>query len=284
MKRLLFVPLLLIICLLLWNNRVTEVSEAEGKVNMMLIGVNVTTTTTISDCASGTYEAAYNGDHSSGSDYICYQSGVASEQATADTAEDSSSYVLVDAANEYLRFTITGDLADSDLDSQGTIFFSFEIIDGGDTTWPTEYVASEIVYNGSSSENIHIRTLSSGRIAGYHFGGSGINYVQVTGLSAGTDYRCGYTWCDGADGCNGSTDAHAIRCVTSGSVDLSSPDDEDEESIEGFTDGGAVDPSTLSIGEDYSNRALSGDDDLKIWDVYVVQGYKGSDPGSLVAQ
>lgn len=227
-------------------------------------------------CASGTYEAGYDGDHSSGADYICYESGTANEQASANTADSvSSSYVQFDAANEALTFTLSGDIS-ADIDSQGSVFFSWRNVDNGDTTYDSGAIL-ELTY--SATENINCASVAaSQRIFCFHLGAAESNNVFLGGLTYDTDYRCGYTW-------DATANTHALDCVASGSVAWTSnggsPDDEDSEAIDGFDDSGAVDPTFIAIGENLSNSAFTGDDDHRVWDVFLTTGYKGTDPGTL---
>lgn len=219
-------------------------------------------------CPSGTFEVGYDGDHDSGADYVCYESGTASEQASANTADVvNSSYVEFNAMDEHLRFTITSDIS-ADIDSQGTIFFSWR-----QNTGASLGAAALVEITYSATEDIEISSNATWGVFCRHNGGAEDEYVVSGSLSAQTDYRCGYTW-------DASTNYHAVKCVTSGSVSWGSPDDEDNEPIDGFDDSGAVDPTTLSIGE-YLAGGSHGGETYRVWDVFVTTGYKGTDPGSL---
>ena len=131
------------------------------------------------------------------------------------------------------------------------------------------------------------------RVRCNHEGGAVSPNVLAGGLSVATNYRCGYTW-------DATANTHAVMCTTSGTVTWDNsectaanvpsqcctgvgtgncPDDEDSETVDGFDDSGAVDPSTLAIGEDISQSTPT--DTIRIWDVYLVPGYKATDPGSL---
>ena len=237
------------------------------------VGVDVSVAGGGSDCPSGTYEIAWNGDHSLGADYFCYESGTASEQGTTQDASVSTSYVEYSAGNDHLTVTITGDIS-ADIDEQGSMFFSFWCSDDG--AWGTDALI-ELVYNGSATENINCRADgANSRVRCDNHGGAQSQNVLATGLSVNTSYRCGYTW-------DATADTHAVDCVTSGSVAWTSnggsPDDEDSETLEPFDDSGAVDPDTFALGEQYSNQAVS--ETSRVWDAYIVTGYKATDPGSL---
>jgi hypothetical protein len=230
----------------------------------------------VDNCPDATYSAAWTSDNTNGSTYICYSNGTSSEVATANTADGTTDYVAFDAADKSLVFTVSGGDIPADIDSAGTLFFNFRLVDDGG--YGTNSLI-ELTYD--NQELIMCRTDdTNARVLCYHYGGATSPNVNAgTGFSMDQDYRCGYTWCDGASGCNGDTDAHAIKCVTSGSVDLSSPTDEDEEALAGFDDSGAVDAIYFALGEYLSGQVVV--DSVRVWDAYLVPGYKASDPGSL---
>jgi hypothetical protein len=229
-------------------------------------------------CPSGTYEIGYNGDHTSGADYACYESGTANEQGTTVDATVTSDYVSVPATNDYLRWTITGDIS-ADIDSLGSIFFSTYITDDGDTL-VEQGIVFELAYNGSNYIACTFHPGGGGQFYCYHNSAGTGNQVQTSDVVIDVDtwVRCGYTW-------NASLDKHALDCISSGSVtwdsNSGSPDDEDDpETIDGFDDTGAVDPDTFLIGELEVNWAII-DTPVLTKDVYIVSEYKATDPGSL---
>lgn len=222
------------------------------------------------DCPSGTYEIGYNGDHSSGADYVCYESGTASEQGTTVNATVSSSYVSFSSANDYLEFTITGDIS-AGLDTSGAIYFSLNMASVAGVN-----AILELSYGGSTSEIITARFDGTKIRFDNEGGGQNQNINSTVVSAASTNYRCAYQW-------DATNDIHECKCVTSGSVTWTSPDDSDSEAIDEWDDadgaGSAVDPDTLTIGEHFSAFSVTGE--VRVWDVFVVSGWDSTDPGSL---
>jgi len=171
-----------------------------------------------------------------------------------------------------LRFTITGDIS-ANIDEQSGIFFSFWINDDG--AWGANGII-ELYYSSTQIMKIQVKGSTSNYIRANWVGGATSQNVN-TPIVVNTNYRCGYT-----QDCTANT--HAIDCVTTGSVAWTSnsgvPDDEDEEAIDPFIDDVTpVDPTTFVLGEDISE--LGGEETVRIWDVFIVPGYKPTDPGSL---
>lgn len=82
------------------------------------------------DCATGTYEAYYNGQHSNGEGYICYNSGAGNEIYTNNTADSiTNGVVAFNSGNENLTFDLTGVI--SNMSDNGSLFFNFIQTDGG---------------------------------------------------------------------------------------------------------------------------------------------------------
>ncbi len=227
---------------------------------------------TLTFCPSGTYEIGYDGDHDSGAEYFCIESGPTSEAGVeTDSGTNvtvTSDYVAIaPSSNNNLIFNLTGKIS-ADIDSEGTLFFSVFAVDdssfGSSTILEISYDPSEFLYCKMDGVFTRIRC--------FHYGGIDSANVASGTKAVATAYRCGYTW-------SASTDYNAIKCVTSGAVTWGSPDDEDNETVAGFDSGGAVDPNTLSIGEDVSGATLN--DTIRTYDVFLVPGYKATDPGSL---
>jgi len=220
-----------------------------------------TNTSATSDCQVGTYEMAYNGDHSSGADYTCYNSGAANEQGTAQNVTVTSDYVSFTTSNDFLKWTVTGDIA-ANMDEQGSIFFSVYTVNDG------AYATSPILefYYDSNDTMYFVVDGASTRFRFNNYGGAVSSSVFSTGKSIATWYRCGYSW-------DTTANTHCARCVTSGTVDLSSPDDEDSEAVDPF----AGDPTTFAIGEDLSG--VGPNNETRVKDTAIVSGYKATDPG-----
>lgn len=221
------------------------------------------------DCSSGTYEIGYNGDHSSGANYICYESGGASEVATANTADVvSSSYVEYNAVDENLTFTITGDIS-AGLDSEGSVFFTVY----SDTAIVGDGAAIEIRYDNANYIIVYVD--STAKLEG---GANSENGTwQVTRgdvvMDANTWYRCGYTWQTGAD----AGGKHCVTCEASETA-LTAWDtvnNEDVEDLDDWTDTDPVDPAYFVIGENLGGTVAQK---TRIKDVYVTTGYAAADP------
>lgn len=225
--------------------------------------------TIVTNCPAGTYEIGYNGDHAAGATHVCY-SGT-SEPATTNTAAAvTTSYVTNDTANEYLGFTVTGNVSAA-LDSSGSLFFSAYQVAGVDIN---TNALIELSYG--TNDKIHCSFLDAGtKLICYHKGNSASDSLSSPALAINTWYRCGFSWdVTGTDLALDCVDVGAVLWTSNGG----SPDAEDNlATIDSFT--GGSDPTDFCIGENFGNIAVT--DTVYVKDAYVVTGYKATDPGTL---
>jgi len=217
------------------------------------------------DCPCYTGETfGYNGDHSSGADYACDSAGAGLDGDVVD-ATVSTDYIEFSAVNDYIKWTIDV----SELDDQcGTIYLDVYIVDGAGDIEDNAIIES--YHDGNNL--ISINTVDAdNKIQVIHRNQGNDRRVAITGNSADGWIEVGYTWCDGATGCNGNTDAHAVS-VDGGA----SWGDEDNESIDGWDDGAPQNPSSIAIGE--NNSGLAVDQTVRVRNVVILDGYKTADP------
>jgi len=94
---------------------IVEIPEGGARMNLMIVGGSTPATTTASaDCPTGTYNFAWNGEHSSGTNYACFDSGSTAGAYDANGGTiliaagyaQSGSYGLqIDDDNEYFSWT-----------------------------------------------------------------------------------------------------------------------------------------------------------------------------------
>jgi len=220
-------------------------------------------------CPSATYEVGYNGDHASGETYICYESGTANEQATANTADSvTSDYVQYDAVDKYLEFTLTGDIS-AGLDSEGSLFFSVYIV-----TDVSDEQLIEIYSDTTDYITIYINSADD-KIYGIHRSeDAGQNTVKGSLITADGWYRVGYTWQTGED----AAGKHNISIEAGDDKMDVWEENEDVEDLDDWDDEGTpLDPTYLAIGEhNIVGSAVSHT--IRIKDVYITTGYEAADP------
>ena len=257
------------ICLLLFtvlsSARIIEVADAgiTDKLKAVIAAKNAAAPG--GSCPAGTYEFGYNGDYDTGKeDYTCYKSGAANEQGTSvGSPTISSAYVIINAQNENVNWTVTGDIA-ANMDAEGSLFFSVRQVEG------TQINANPIIefsYGSTEGQDV-IRCSFTGtsRIYCFNYGAGQSTYVEA---AINTNYRCGYSW-------HAGNDVHVLDCETSGSVTWDDTgENKDNEQIDTFSN----DPDTLTIGDNI--YTVSSGDDVRVWDVFLVSGFEGTDPGSL---
>lgn len=211
------------------------------------------------DCATGTYLANYNGDHSSGSSYICFNSGASSEDASSNTVDSvTTEYVEYNATGEHLSWDITGDI--TDLDGSGTLFVSVQTPD--DSSGSTgENVIFEIWYD--SNNYIVGRILSTGAISVVMKAKNTSSDTYTAACNNDTSWiRIGYSWSAGV--------GHDISCVPLGSGENWSNLDAD--TVQQW--GG--DPTTISIGQHNTTNNVTNK--IRAKDYFITTGFKDEDP------
>ena len=207
------------------------------------------------DCATGTYLFSYDGDHSSGADYACYNSGASSEQASANTVDSvSTDYVEFDDANEHLIFTESGIVSGTE-----TVYCSLYVIDRDTDSTIGSFVILEGLVNSSTG---FILYRDSSYIRLDYRDGSTSNCASSVSISFDTWYRIGITW-------DQPNDKYSISVVTLGN----SPSWH-EETGEGLSAWGTT-PSTICIGEDWNGSTIQ--ERVRVADVYAVSGYQAGD-------
>lgn len=230
-----------------------------------------TTTTTASACPSGTYLSAWNGDYTSDTDKLCYNSGASTKDGTLTGGVVGATYgeagngIQLNAGDERLVWAISaGDIINT---TQGTIWLSLYINDIGDD--PPNDAYSLFEARESSTASIEGRMTSSERPY-MHWKGTGPAEYSCTwgaGLSTGTWYRVGYSW-DYVAGPDASNICIAIDGTWSTEGDCQT-----------ITLGAlSTTITSLMIGELNSATATA----FEIWidNFYVLDGFKTSDPYS----
>jgi hypothetical protein len=259
MKKLLF-PLL---CFLL----LAFVSSTGARMNIVVVGGSVPAVGDSCSCQTPTYDACYTGDHATATDYICYESDATSEDATNNTADVvSTSYIEYDAADENVQWTITGDLS-AGLDSEGTIFVDFYVIDRDADTNIHDASVFELRYNAANCINCYVRGAFD-RIDCRFEGNTSDQIAAAGSLSFNTWYRLGYTWQTGAD----AAGKHSVSVVAKTAA---TSWQEDVVDLDDWDDGGAVDPLTFTLGEAASSKS---DERVRIRDSVILTGYQTTDP------
>lgn len=223
-------------------------------------GAGASTSGGVADCPSGTYDFAWNGDHSSGTLYACLNSGISATQSTAQGGTYTISSDYGDGGNG-IGFTggVTGDdfikFGGTVLDSYGsagTIWLSvYPVAGDGNKT------VAEAPYDGSNY--FYMNILNDERI---HFYFKATNIIQVANASAtvtiGSWNRVAYSWSIGGgvaavtdDGTNWYT-ATATLTAWPGA------------------------PTYFAVGWD--TYGLGSADDVYVDNFYIVDGYQAADP------
>ena len=232
-----------------------------------------------SNCPSGTWTYAYTGDYPSDTDAACDSAG-GKLDGTISGATVSSSYVLIEAANQYLQHSIDSTEFST---SAGTIFFSVYPVDA-DSDGVTEacqiFEIAVSVWDTNNNMFIEIAGdgAGAGRLnAGYKGNGQSETVVTaVNSISAGAWYRVGYSWQMAAG------NDHAISIVACGGggtqadcagkggwvTGLVEVDDDHAEMT--------AQPTVIRIGELAANMTMT--DDVRVADFYIISGYKSADP------
>ena len=213
------------------------------------------------DCAGGSYTAYYNGDHTTGADYICYNNGGGSVQASANTADAvNTSYVEYNAANKHLQWTDANVLID---DEVGTIFFTLVIV--GSINGNSLLFES---YNGTDNLIRIIHDDVANAVAVTHKGdGTAKSQTGPTNLTtADISYRVGVTWQTGVAGID-----CGISTVVKGNATSWNNSDKDF-----IAWNGANQPNKITIGENESSQPVN--DTIRISDMVIFRTYEATDP------
>ena len=261
------VAFLALILLLPWLSACTE--SGAMPITMLGGGVTAAVGSTVDNCPDATYEMAYNGDCTSGADYVCYESGSDSEQGATQDATVSTSDVQFSAQDDWLKFTVTGDFT-SGLGDEGTLFLTVYFTNEGDADVEENAV---IEYWNDASNFVEVYVDTNGKMGGMHRGGGGSLQLVQTGFgSIGNDtwYRCGYSWQIGAD----TGGVHSIKCAAQQTAlaDWSSEVEEIED-LDTWPD----DADTFAIGEENRSRAVN-DIPVHVKDIFLLTGYQSADP------
>jgi len=266
MGMLLAVMLGCIICANAWE--VFEVPEAQGRMNLMVVGGSATTTAPADpcSCATGTYVACFTSDHATANDYICYNSG-----AGALDADDNESVTCAADANcedgDCCEVSANQDYFTWDNDSErlcpkatGTIWASiyFDQVSDPDTV--------PIIVEAYWQYNDKLYIYVDGDTLGGKYVQGGTDYVTTetdVDISMQTWHRVAFTW-DATGGANSvcvQLDANGWDCDAADFSAISA---------------GALDRFTLF------ERDCGGvhDDNLFIDNLTVHSGFQTADPGT----
>lgn len=212
------------------------------------------------DCPTGTYDFAWNGDHSSGTLYACLNSGISATQSTA----QSGSYTI---SSDYgvtgngIGFT-GGTTGDDFIKFGGSVYDSYG---SAGTVWlsvypvasDTDKVVGEATVSGTNY--FYLNIMSNDRI---HFYFKATNAAQVANaactVTIGAWNRIAYSWTIGGD---------EISVTNDGASWYTAAAD--------FTAWPSA-PSFVAIGWD--TYGASGTDDVYVDDFYISDGYQAADP------
>lgn len=219
------------------------------------------------DCQAGTYIAAYNGDHSSGADYICYQGLTASEEAGATQGTPNTldaNYVEFDAKDEGIKFSETGVFPVS----AGSLYFDFYIADGNANT---DIDANQLLENRFDASNkMWVVTLDSGnklRVLWESANNQILVDCDAYNFQLNTWYRAGLTW---------QVSTNTVEVAARAAGETITWDESDLCYNTGTSTGTMSAPGEITIGESESNQSIN--DDVRIRDLAIVNTYQGTDP------
>ena len=217
----------------------------------------------VSDCLSGTYLGAYNGDHSSGVNVICINDGASSQVGTAQVATVTTEYVEYSSENDYLEWVVVGgDMVDT---NACTVYFSIYIPDPGDSSIGNIGLMEAYA---DSSNVIYTAVSGASDIVGVYYStstGSGTDSsFGPSGVVVDTWYRIGISW---QVGVAGNDLACSVDAVGDGPTWA-----EDDDDITALTS----DVGLLAIGE--HNGGWSVSQTVRVKDMATVTGYKAADP------
>jgi hypothetical protein len=201
----------------------------------------------------------YNGDHSSGTNYAC-DSASAALEGTNTGATVSSDYVVFDAANERIKWTIDSTELPR---GQGTIFATIYIIDDDSDT---DIDTTDFMEIYIDADNNIICQIDGGtdRVVCYYEGDAS----PQSGLSSGTaafdtEYRFGYTYDTDA-----GSNEHSISFVTKGSgTSWSDANDDITEVTSDF--------NSFVMGEESANNGSN--EEIRLYDVEIYNTHKATD-------
>jgi hypothetical protein len=212
------------------------------------------------DCPDGTYKFAYNGDHSSGTDYACFDSGNSSKQGTeTDPGTNitvSEDYIEFDAENAYMTWAVAGD--DGIDDQEGTVYFSVYIVDDGG-------IGTNSIFEsfGTTGSGPYLKMVTlSGQTIAFIDDDTTNNSTYGATLSGDTWYRVGIAWKVGA------TPSFSISAVTLGSAH-SWADDNDTLGANAWT------PDDITVGDNLAANGVV--DTVRVADIVIVSTFKGTD-------
>lgn len=220
-----------------------------------------------SDCPAGTYAFAWNGEHSSGVDYACFNSGASSgvADATAGTMTTGADYaqagnngVHIDQANESWRWvspTTVGSVQIID-DEAFTIWFHARAANE-DTSSAVYFLESR--YDSSDYIYTMLRTNDDIQVVAH---GAGTEETAFSGgnISDGNWHRIGVS-------CTTST----AKCATS--LDGAAWSEAASATYTAWTSG---DPPEFRIGENSVGTATTAYIDVD--NIYILLSYQAADP------
>ncbi|MCK5606537.1 hypothetical protein KAR91_31835 [Candidatus Pacearchaeota archaeon] len=214
-------------------------------------------------CQGGTYMFAYNGDYPADTDKACFTSGGANKDGTVNGATVTSSYVLIEGGNQYIKWAVSGE--DGISDTEGTVYMNLYIIDDGNAD-----VDSGSFYEAwVDASNYMYCQMDDGtdKVACYHAGqaDSNLAFSGVT-LSLATEYRIGFAWKVGEAG-----NDLAVSVVSVGSAPSWTEYDRDNTAFAGGSQ-----PDSIALGEDQST--WNPVDDFRVSDVTILSTFEATDP------
>lgn len=253
MKKIIGLLLIAIVCAFLVMSKHVETPDA-------LAGLILTPATTGGaadpcSCPTASYLSCYTGDHASGVNYICYDSGNSNKNGTENgTITVTSSYVEITGTAEGLEWAVsTDDLAAGDV---GTFWLTVYV----DVATITGVTAIFEITSANNNDMMSIRVNNDGTVRGiYRQNDVPVNLDSVATLSGQTATRIGYTW-------DQPNDKHKVYITTTG--------------LEATTAGlnGLAVVTQMQIGEEFGgpvNHTYRG------YDLTIFSTYDVADPAPL---
>lgn len=215
------------------------------------------------DCLSDTYLFSYDGDHSSGTAYACYDSGNSSEDASEKNADSySTEYIAYDDVDENTTWNISGDI--TDLDGEGSLFVSIYVPVDGTYNRAVSIVESYIDANNffaCYTDNAANARVNCDRVDNSAASGT---YTSGKMTDTPTWWRLGYTWKAGT--------GHDISLVTLGNGETW--ENEDADNVAQWSS----DPDEITIGDKDANKTPSPLEGIRVKDLIITSTYQDSDP------
>jgi len=225
---------------------ITTASDMDGFTSNISTADGVAVAAAGGDCPSGTYKFAWNGQHPSGANYGCWDSGTTSEAGVVTGLTVTSDYATINDSDERMEFT-SGAPLDADI---GTVWMDLWIV-----TSPTAQCG---VYESVNTDSTQLMVLANDTVLGIHFNGGWDDVPSDAALSEGEWERVAYSW---------STAANEHVIYANGFWNSA-----DAETL------GSVDPAPdhFRIGEYESGAICTGE--IRIRNVYFIESYKANDP------